>query len=111
MAKQYQSFAEFWPFYLGEHASPSNRILHFFGTTLAVLQIFFAFAMQRYWLLLTALISGYACAWIGHFFLEKNRPATFTYPWYSFVGDWKMWSLICSGRLQHEMKRLGLKNK
>lgn len=109
MEKPYRTFAEFWPFYLGEHALRANRALHFVGTTLALVQIIFALATQRYWMLLTALVTGYAFAWIGHFFLEKNRPATFSYPWFSFVGDWKMWALTCTGQLSKELKRLGLK--
>jgi len=111
MEKRYQTFAEFWPFYLGEHSEPANRWLHFIGTSLALLQIIFAFATQRFWMLLTALATGYAFAWIGHFFLEKNRPATFTYPWFSFMGDWKMWALIITGRLGSEMRKLSLMNK
>lgn len=106
MEKQYKTFQEFWPFYLGEHAAPANRGLHFIGTSLALLQIFFAFTSQRFWMLLTALVTGYAFAWIGHFFLEKNRPATFTYPWFSFRGDWKMWALMLTGRLESEIKKL-----
>jgi hypothetical protein len=111
MEKRYQTFAEFWPFYLGEHSAPANRWLHFIGTTLALLQIIYGVATQRFWLLLTALVTGYAFAWIGHFFLEKNKPATFTYPLFSFIGDWKMWGLILTGQLNDEMKKLGLKNK
>jgi hypothetical protein len=111
MEKRYQTFAEFWPFYLGEHSAPANRWLHFTGTTLALLQIIYGVATQRFWLLLTALVTGYAFAWIGHFFLEKNKPATFTYPLFSFIGDWKMWGLILTGQLNDEMKKLGLKNK
>lgn len=109
MEKQFKTFEEFWPFYLGEHALPANRALHFIGTTLALAQIIFALATQRYWFLLTALVTGYAFAWIGNFRLEKNRPATFTYPWFSFMGDWKMWAMICTGQLSKELKRLGLK--
>lgn len=108
MEKQFQTFKEFWPFYLGEHSAPANRALHFIGTTLAVLQIIYGVATQRFWMLLTALVTGYAFAWIGHFFLEKNRPATFTYPWFSFMGDWKMWALMLRGRLHSEMKKLGI---
>jgi hypothetical protein len=111
MEKQFQTFKEFWPFYLGEHSAPANRWLHFIGTSLALLQIIYALATRRFWLLLTALVTGYAFAWIGHFFLEKNRPATFTYPWFSFMGDWKMWALMMAGRLNSEMKKLGLVNK
>ncbi len=108
MEMQYKTFAEFWPFYLGEHALPANRALHFIGTTLALAQIIYGVATQQYWFLLSALVTGYAFAWVGHFLLEKNRPATFTYPWFSFLGDWKMWALICTGQLSNEMKRLGL---
>ena len=111
MEKQFQTFKEFWPFYLGEHAVTANRWLHFIGTTFALLQIIYALTTQRFWLLVTALLTGYAFAWIGHFFLEKNRPATFTYPWFSFMGDWKMWALMLTGRLGNEMRRLGLVNK
>jgi len=110
MEKRYQTFAEFWPFYLGEHSAPMNRVLHFIGTSLALAQIIYALTTQRFWLLLTALVTGYAFAWIGHFFLEKNRPATFSYPWFSFMGDWKMWALMMTGRLNSEMKKLGLVN-
>ncbi|MDZ7267996.1 MAG: DUF962 domain-containing protein [candidate division KSB1 bacterium] len=98
-----RTFAEFWPFYLGEHAAPANRWLHFTGTSLALVQIIFAVATQRFWLLLT----GYALAWAGHFLLEKNRPATFTYPLYSFLDEWKMWTLMLTGRLQQEGQKLG----
>jgi hypothetical protein len=111
MEKTIQTFREFWPFYLGEHSAPANRWLHFTGTSLALAQIIFAFATQRFWLLLTALVTGYAFAWIGHFFLEKNKPATFTYPWLSFMGDWKMWALMLAGKLDGEMKKLGVENK
>jgi hypothetical protein len=107
MEKRFQTFAEFWPFYLGEHSESANRWLHFIGTSLALAQILYGLATQRFWLLLTALVTGYAFAWIGHFFLEKNRPATFTYPWFSFMGDWKMWALMMTGRLGNEMKKTG----
>jgi hypothetical protein len=110
MEKRFQTFAEFWPFYLGEHSEPANRWLHFTGTSLALLQIIYGLATRRFWLLLTALVTGYAFAWIGHFLLEKNRPATFTYPLFSFAGDWKMWALMLMGRLDGEMKKLGLGN-
>jgi hypothetical protein len=111
MEKRYRTFAEFWPFYLGEHSAAANRWLHFIGTSLALVQIVYSLATQRFWMLLTALVTGYAFAWIGHFFLEKNKPATFTYPWFSFLGDWKMWSLMMTGRLDGEMKKLGLESK
>ncbi len=111
MPKTLKTFAEFWPFYLGEHAAPANRRLHFIGTSLALVQIIYALATQRFWFLLTALLTGYGFAWIGHFLLEKNRPATFTYPLFSFLGDWKMWALMLTGGLQNELEKAGLQNK
>lgn len=111
MSKTFKTFKEFWPFYLGEHAAPANRWLHFTGTSLALVQIIYALATQRFWFLLTALLTGYGFAWIGHFLLEKNRPATFTYPLFSFLGDWKMWALMLTGGLQNELEKSGLQNK
>ncbi len=89
--RPYQSFDEFYPFYLSEHSHPLNRFLHFMGTSLSLGILISALLTSTYWLIGVALIQGYAWAWIGHFLIEKNRPATFTYPLYSFLGDWKMW--------------------
>jgi hypothetical protein len=98
--RQFKSFVEFWPYYLGEHSKPATRLLHCVGS-LAGIGIVIAFvAIGRWWLFPLALIPGYAFAWIGHFFIEKNRPATFTYPLWSFMGDWKMLALMLTGRLK-----------
>ncbi len=98
--RQFKSFAEFWPYYLGEHSKPATRMLHCVGSLLAI-AIVFAFVMiGKWWLFPLALIPGYAFAWIAHFFLENNRPATFTYPLWSFMGDWKMLALMLTGRLK-----------
>ena len=88
---RYKTFADFYPFYLGEHANPVCRRLHFLGTSIALLLIVAALVTRNWWLLLVALLQGYAFAWIGHFFFEHNRPATFKYPLFSFMGDWRMW--------------------
>lgn len=98
--RQYKSFAEFWPYYLGEHSKPATRVLHAFGSFAAIAVIIALIAVGRWWLFPIALIPGYAMAWIGHFFIEKNRPATFTYPLWSFMGDWKMLALMLTGRLK-----------
>jgi hypothetical protein len=88
---RYRSFGEFYPFYLGEHANRISRRLHFVGTSIA-LGLLIAAANQRSWkLVILALVQGYALAWVGHFFFEHNRPATFRYPLWSFMGDWRMW--------------------
>jgi hypothetical protein len=88
---RYQSFGEFYPFYLGEHQNAVCRRLHVVGTTLVIALFIYAFTSRHYWLLLLQPVIGYGFAWVGHFFFEKNRPATFTYPWYSLIGDYKMW--------------------
>ena len=103
-----QTFAEFWPYYLGEHKSPVTRALHFTGTSLAVLLLLAAVALRRPPLLLAALLCGYAFAWVGHFFVEHNRPATFKYPLWSFRADFKMLGCALSGRLAAELQRAGV---
>ena len=102
------SFAEFWPYYLREHRQPGTRVLHFIGTTLSLLLLVGTAVSGRLVLLLAALVVGYAFAWIGHFAVEHNRPATFRYPLWSFAADWKMWALALSGRLQPELRRAGV---
>ena len=90
MAKEYQTFKDFYPFYLSQHQNKICRVLHYIGSLIGISLLISAFYLENYWLVLAALVSGYAFAWVGHFFFEKNRPATFTYPWYSFIGDWQM---------------------
>ncbi len=96
----YKSFREFYPFYLSEHANRTSRRLHFAGTTLALAFVLHALSSLNFWWLLAALVCGYAFAWVGHYFFEKNRPATFTYPLWSFMGDWVMWKEILTGRIR-----------
>jgi hypothetical protein len=88
---RFSSFADFYPFYLDEHRNAVSRRLHFVGTSIALVILVTALFTQSWWLLLAALIQGYAFAWVGHFFFERNRPATFKYPGYSLMGDWRMW--------------------
>lgn len=105
----YPTMAEFWPYYLREHAKPGTRALHLAGTAIALACILAAIVTRNGWLLLVALVAGYAFAWVGHFFVEKNRPATFTYPLKSFAGDWMMFGYFVTGRLGKELHRLGLR--
>jgi hypothetical protein len=100
MSERYESFREFYPFYLSEHANPVCRRMHFFGTTLVVVCLSTALFTRNPWWLLGALVAGYGFAWIGHYFFEHNRPATFTYPLYSFVGDWVMFKDVLTGRIR-----------
>ena len=97
--KRYATFREFYPFYLSEHTNRTNRRLHFVGTSISLALIVTAIVTGRLWLLLAALIVGYGFAWVGHFKFEKNRPATFKYPFYSFAGDWVMWKDIITHRI------------
>lgn len=105
MAKTYRSFSEFWPFYLGEHRRPLTRALHVLGTGLGLLVLIGGLALGFWWALPIALTIGYAFAWAAHFLVEKNRPATFTYPWWSFLADWRLFALALSGRLSSELEK------
>ena len=95
----YPSFAEFYPFYLSEHRNPTCRRLHFVGTSLVIGCVLAAAVTRDAWWLVGAPLCGYGFAWIGHFFFEKNRPATFTHPLYSFWGDWVMYRDMLTGRI------------
>ena len=95
----YRSFAEFYPFYLSEHEDQTCRRLHFAGTSLGLACLIIAVITLSLWPVLAGLVIGYAFAWVGHFFFEKNRPATFKYPFYSFAGDWVMWKDIIVGKI------------
>ena len=108
MSKRKATYAEFWPFYLAEHGKSSTRMLHFCGTGLSLLLLVLALVWLNPWLILAALVAGYFFAWIGHFFVEKNRPATFTHPLWSLVSDFRMFFVWVSGRLPAELKKAGV---
>lgn len=96
---QLHSFAEFYPFYLSEHRNPTCRRLHFVGSSLGLVCLALAVATGNAWWLLAGLLCGYAFAWIGHFGFEKNQPASFKRPLYSFMGDWVMYKDIWTRRI------------
>lgn len=100
MSQSFNRFAEFYPFYLDEHRNRTCRRLHFVGTTLALSILVYSAINAWAWGILVALVCGYAFAWVGHFFFEKNRPATFKHPFYSFIGDWVMWKDMLTGRIK-----------
>lgn len=101
-----QSFEEFWPFYVGEHRHPVNRALHYAGTSMAIGTVAAAaVTLNPAWLLLTPVV-GYGPAWIGHFLLEKNRPASWKYPLYSLRGDLKMLAYAVRGKMRDEVRRV-----
>lgn len=99
MALRYTSFAEFYPYYLTQHADRICRRTHFIGSTLALVALGMLAMSRNGWWLLVALLCGYGGAWIGHFFYEKNRPASFDQPWYSFRADWIMYWQMLTGKL------------
>ena len=102
------NFAAFWPYYLAEHARPATRVIHVFGTCAAVVLLACGLLIGPWWLLPLAPAVGYACAWLSHLFVERNRPATFTYPVWSLRGDLRLAWLAVTGRLGPELRRHGL---
>ena len=100
MARRYESFSAFYPFYLSEHRNRTCRRLHFVGMSLGLVCLVLALTSSRWWFIAVGLLVGYGLAWAGHFFFEKNRPATFQYPLYSFLGDFRMWGDILAGRIR-----------
>ncbi len=97
--ERFKTFAEFYPFYLEEHANRTSRRLHFIGTSIALALLISALVLQIGWLVALAILQGYAFAWVGHFFFEHNKPATFKYPRFSFIGDWRLWWEILSRKI------------
>ena len=95
-----KTFAEFWPYYLQEHSKSSTKWIHFFGTTLALATLAAGIFTGNSFLFLLMFIAGYAPAWYAHFFVEHNRPATFTYPFWSLAADFKMWFHMLTGRIK-----------
>ncbi len=103
--KELRTFEEFWPHYLGEHIHPANRALHFIGTSLAYGIVALALGQSAEWLFLAPFV-GHGFAWVGHYFVERNRPATFTYPLWSLRGDFRMHARMLSGGLRNDLDRL-----
>lgn len=101
--REFTSFAEFYPYYLGEHSQLACRALHYTGSLTALsLLLYLLVSAQFIWLPLV-LVAGYGPAWVGHFFIEHNRPATFKYPLWSLMGDWVMLWHAMRGQLKHKM--------
>jgi hypothetical protein len=99
MEKPYKTFRDFYPYYLSEHRHPTCRILHFIGSWLVLGALAMALSTGNAWWYLAMPLAGYGFAWTGHFFFEKNRPASFRYPLYSFAGDWLMFFQLMTGKM------------
>lgn len=100
MSRKYPTFQDFYPYYLAEHSNPVCRRLHFIGTALVLLTTIYIVVSGSWKYLWSLPIIGYGFAWVGHFFFEKNKPATFRYPLYSLMGDWVMFRDILTGKIR-----------
>lgn len=98
-ATTFESFEAFYPFYLGEHSNATCRRLHFVGSTLTLVMVAYIMISGAWLLIPTLPFIGYGFAWVGHYVFEKNRPATFKHPIYSFIGDWVMYKDILTGKV------------
>jgi len=98
--RNFKNFSEYYQFYLSEHSDRANRRLHFFGSLLSTVAFIVAIFTKLWIALILVPFLGYGFAWIGHYFVEKNKPATFTYPIYSLIGDWVMFKDILVGKIK-----------
>jgi hypothetical protein len=105
-----RTFEDFWPYYVRQHANETNRTLHVVGMTLTLGSVAAGLLTRRASFFLAAPVFGYGFAWVGHFFVEGNKPATFTYPLWSLRGDLLMWWKTVSGTMRAEVERVASTN-
>jgi hypothetical protein len=108
MSERIQSYREFWLFYLREHSKPATRTWHIAGTGLSMLVLATGIASGSVALIIVAIVAGYLPAWAAHFLIEKNRPATFRYPFWSLISDYRMVGLWLTGSLDGELAKAGI---
>jgi hypothetical protein len=104
-----ETYAEFWDFYVAEHRQPLTRLLHFVGTSLGLVLLVWILRTGSWLYLPVCFVVGYAFAWFSHFVIEKNKPATFKYPLWSFISDYKMMFYMLTGRMNREVERVSNK--
>lgn len=102
--KKYKNFWSFYPYYLTEHGDFKNRVMHFIGTGLVIACLITGIFLKNWWLIAVIPVCGYGFAWVGHYFLEKNKPATFTYPLYSLGSDFVMFWHILTGQISKKLE-------
>ena len=105
--QRFNSFEEFWPHYLAEHSKPETRALHAIGSTVSLACAVTLIVKRKWKLLPLALVPGYGAAWLSHFLLVKNKPATFDHPLWSLRGDYKMIGMMINDKLDAEVERAG----
>jgi hypothetical protein len=108
MEKAPANYTEFWDFYVREHNRPLTRALHFIGTSIGIILLVWFVARGTWYYFPLCFVSGYAFAWVSHFFVEHNTPATFKYPVWSFISDYKMMWYMATGRMGKEVKRVDM---
>ncbi|WP_431285161.1 Mpo1-like protein [Humitalea sp. 24SJ18S-53] len=108
MGERIRTYAEFWPHYLREHANPTTRLIHAVGTVIGVALVLWGLLFGPWWLLPAGVVAGYAGAWGSHMLVEHNRPATFTYPFWSLGSDLRLVALMLTGRLAPHLRAAGL---
>jgi hypothetical protein len=102
---EFNTFHDFCPYYLSEHTNPTTRLMHVLGTALAMVFVVLLTWSGDLRFLAAAAVAGYGLAWIFHLAIERNRPALVHYPIWSLMGDFRMFSLACTGQLDAEVKR------
>jgi len=102
-----KTYHHFWPYYLGQHSLRRTRAVHYVGTTIALVCMLLSLGLWDAWYLVGAAVGGYAPAWYAHFFIEKNRPATFRYPLWSLFSDFRMYFMWIANTLEPELRRAG----
>ena len=111
MKNRIATYAEFWPHYLRAHSRSHTRTWHYIGTAIAIALLVVMVASSKWWLFPLAILSGYASSWVGHIFVEHNRPATFTHAFWSLISDLRMFGYWMSGKLGRELERAGIPSR
>lgn len=109
MEERIKNYPEFWDYYVAEHSEPLTRYLHFVGTTLGLVLLVWIFRTGNWAYIPLCFVCGYAFAWFAHFFVEHNKPATFKYPFWSFISDYKMVFYMLIGKMNSEVERVKAK--
>lgn len=106
MSEKLDNYAEFWDFYVAEHSKPLTRLLHFVGTSFGIVLLVWFLRNGTYLYIPLCFVVGYGFAWFSHFVVEKNKPATFKYPLWSFISDYKMMFYMLIGKMNEEVERV-----